>query len=798
MPRPWSIPAVNLSSRQLKWVGNKAARLGDLKRNGVPVPEFHVLPVYTCQKYLQNRDDDSRSDLKQKLAPIINSFTAQNTHSRSIAVRSSARAEDSLRYSFAGQFQSFLNLSEPDQIVDALYAVFQSASALSLQHYPGKSSNHANAMAVILQSMVQPIFSGVLFTKNPLRAGREMLIEYVAASNEQLMQGSMEPFRIRLDRAIQRTDALGPSGPLSKPAYQALLSELARIAEKIEALNREPQDIEWAIDADHRLWILQTRPITAAARSSHIHFDGFGREYTSYFFSERFSTPMSPMGWSLIGKLIEKNAFRDPLWFLGEDFLAKAPQIVNLFCGYPAVRLHVIQKIYSVIPPRFVSQDKKAELLLDRLSYVWWRNLLAALPYLFTRLLCKNLDWLPFFHLHKWRVFNNTCLSQLKAINKVLCTISPDMGRLHLLDQTIGLSDQFLSLHRWSITFADLYYELLLKYVTFFIDKVNGVDLTHKLLTGIANNQTVLANQRLAELAKGFDDVKLERAAWDEYFSAYGHRCESLDISMPTWAESRESMMAFARQIRISGNDTHTGLPFAQKEREAAEQKCRTLLRKRWGRIHSAIFSYLLTRAQNFTLLRENQRDLWHRILAASRQLLLQMAEQMVEQGVLQQPNDIFYLTCSELTQQLQGRWDLETRINNRKKTYAAWSHVITQDPGLPTDIKTRTLAGVAVSQGRVEGFAHIAGSYEEALSAKKDAILVAHCIDPAWTPVFHLVSGLILEVGGVLSHASILAREFGVPAVTSVHNATHVIKQGQHIVLDGTIGFVYLDKEQS
>lgn len=800
MHKPWSIADVQVTPRWTKWVGNKAARLGFLKQLAVPVPSFYVLPVYTCQKYLQHRDETSRLNLARKLNPLLSALTQPGGPAPVFAVRSSARAEDSTQYSFAGQFLSFLHLSETDQIMDALYAVFQSGAALSLRHYPGKAAKQCNDMAVIVQCMIQPVFSGVLFTKNPMHSGDEMLIEYVAASGEQLMQGNVEPFRIRVDRQTRQPADLGPGGMLSEPVYQPLLSNLYQMAEKIETSFGEAQDIEWAIDHQQHLWILQSRAITATSPSAHIMKDRWGREFTSYFFSERFAAPISPMGWSLIGEIIERNAFRDPLWFLGQDRLAKEGHLTNLFSGYPAVRLLLFQKLYSVIPPRFISNDKKTELELNRLTVRWWRSLLRALPYLFSRLLCKNLDWLPFFHLHKWHVFDNICQKRLNAIDKELAGNLPYKAQLRLLTETIELSDAFLSLHRWSITFADLYYELLLKYIAFFIDKETSLDLTHKLLSGLDNNQTVLANQHLAYLAAELGAADAQARAWDDYFAKFGHRSESLDVSVPTWAENRQSIMAFVQQMKRSGNSSPAFLHLAQLEKKATEKLCYERIRSKvGGRLHAYLFKYLLTRAQNFTLLRENQRDLWHRILAKSRAALLQLAEQLLQQGCLNRPHDIFYLTRSELVDWQQEKCNFIERVSKRKTCYEKWS-ASAQQPSIPEAApeNIHILQGVAVSRGRIEGYAHLAGSYEEALSAKKDSILIARSIDPAWTPVFHLVSGLVLEVGGVLSHASILAREFGIPAITSVHGATRLIKQGDHVVVDGNTGTVLLDEDKS
>ncbi len=793
MARSWSIGSHTKAALRTEWTGRKASRLAVLKHHGIRVPDFVVLPTYVCSALTTRSAAADR-----RLLEIIVQFCSKHPSETGYAVRSSALAEDTARYSFAGQFKSLLHLMNPSQILDGIYAVVQSGYTPAENAYPGQMQPSDPAMAVILQPMIAAQFAGVLFTQNPSSADDHMLVEYVHQTGEHLMEGREEPYRIEFKRSSGLPLSHSEKGRLSNPASIELLRTLFLTGLEIEKRLGGPQDIEWAIDSQNRLWIVQARPITASFAQGQRLWDENRIEYVNYFFVERFSGPVSVLGWSLIRDILEKNAFRDPLWFMGFDDLAQAEHLTRISAGLPFSQLRVLQSLYSIIPLRFISEDKKNSLGLMQRSPLWWIALAKATPYLITRLVGKNLDWLPFFHLHKWGTFHRTCQSNLKVIHEA------DLGNCMIaevkeyLNKTIELSDQFLSIHRWSITFADLYYELLSKIIGLAMPLQDRASLAQKLLSGLENNQTVLANLHLLKLQESRYNTPEN---WDEYFSLYGHRSESLDISYPTWTESKSRIVEFGTRLHFAqeGSSNGKSLLHAIQKRKEAELECTGLIansRNPFLRpIYAKIFSYLLSRAQIFTLLRENQRDIWQRILAQSRRLVLHMADHLQRLGILGTASDVFYLTKQELedaTAQTSAQ-TYASLIQQRKEFSAQWS---TSTGNHHTPAAQKIFKGVPVSRGVALGPAYIALTCEQAFAAPKNSVLIARSIDPAWTPVFHQISALVLEVGGVLSHASILAREFGVPSVTSVSHATALIKPGAMVKVDGGAGTIHLVKE--
>jgi pyruvate,water dikinase len=775
------------------WVGLKAARLAQMHRHGLPVPPFMVIPAYTIQTFFQKYHRSS--ELYSSWLSFFTVWRRGYGDDARFAVRSSGAMEDAGDHSFAGQFESVLSLADPKEIWEAVLHCSVAAKKVQANAYIGEPSDTA-AFALMIQLMIPADYSGVLFTQHPVTGQSGIMVEYVPGLSDHLTAGQVNPGRCFLEQVESEADAETMTAQPDWPgAIKRSIPTLVHFAQLIERLFIVPQDIEWAVAQD-RVWILQARPITTMPASEHVRYDAQQNAFTDYFFVERFAAPPSPLGWSLLKPLIEKNAFREPLWFLGFDAWAKSKNVTRLIDGYPYTALPVMQLLYSAIPLRFISRDKKNQLLLYKRQKPWWLHLLRSLPFLCTRLLAKNLLWLPFFHLHKWNIFYEHCRQELESIKGARKDDTTYGQMLTLLVRTRTLSDAFLSLHRWSITFADLYYELLLKYIKLRKPRFDVVTVVHELLSGLEDNQTVLANRYLAHLASLPGQPEDHKELWQRFFEQFGHRSESIDIAMPTWDEKRDTIDSLVRHLALNFQEQEKhSLSHARQKRELAHKECFTHINKRTGPVpavlHRIIFGYLVSRGQIFALLRENQRDIWHRILSTSRQLVLAMSDHAVQQGWLQDRKDIFNCKIDELKllPREESRAALDKKIASRQTRGSHHTLSAMQHP----EQEEHIFYGLGVSHGVATGNAFIAHTYAEALAVPKNAILITRSIDPAWTPVFHSISGLVLEVGGVLSHASILAREFGVPTVTGVTLASQRISSGTRLTLDGTKGHVII-----
>ena len=796
-------------TKKSKLAGAKAARLAVMIEHGIAVPDFLVISTKCYRKYLHRREK-LHGKLKQTLAKSSYAFLLRNSQ-HGLAIRSSAPFEDQQAFSFAGQFKTFLGVKGVDNIADSVVQIWQSALSDNVQTYLDQFgfASMQRSIAVILQRMIKPQLAGIVFTRHPVMNDiNTVVIEVVAGMGEQLVSGRKEPVRIYVDKSTLACAVR--FGQESNPAIKSFVAnknqilQLVRTALKIEKIFGEPQDIEWAIEND-RLWILQARPITNSISKSRNFIDKSGRIWTDYFFVERFNKPLSPLGWSFIKQWIEKNAFREPLWYLGKDKIVTDKKLTILRNGHPYTQLKVFQSLYSVIPLRFISPDKKASLLLTNSSGNSWLALLRSIPFLLSRLFLRDANWIPQVHLNLWQRFETKTMKRLKELHNIRHITTDNYRLLQLFAEAEHLTDQFLSLHRWSITFADIFYVLLDKICEVLLRGSYSPDLLEDMLSGLRENRTVQANLRLANLAtvlslhNGFDK-KL-----NSFLKEFGHRAESLDIAEPTWHENPQLVKNLAAQLHQSGQ-AHNLLKEAKiksKSREEAIDRCKQAITKFNPLLRPVLhFAYMITLryAQEFAVLRENQRDLWHRILQLARLSALKIGDNAVADNVLQQKDDVFFLTKKELYFLFSGRLNSPDLIKEKVRTRKEHLNELTFNWLQKTDktgvqepsARTR-LEGLGVSRGRISGYARLAGCFSEAVHAQKGDILIAHTADPAWTPIFSIIGGLVLEVGGVLSHASIVAREFGLPAITSVPEATKMIRDGDFIEIDGEKGIIQI-----
>jgi len=368
-------------------------------------------------------------------------------------------------------------------------------------------------------------------------------------------------------------------------------------------------------------------------------------------------------------------------------------------------------------------------------------------------------------------------------------------------------------LHRWSITFADVFFVLLLKLIKHWLPQAPETLITD-LLTGLEGNNTVETNLALADLAeKTVTASKDSPRRLRDFLTKYGHRSESLDIAEPCWREDPEAIRRLAAHILETQKSKQIKTEYwnSVQKRQAAEQCCQDRLQCSGFAVRyfrRKIFERVLWYAQKFTLLRENQRNEWHKILFVTRQAVLRLGEMLENQERIPQVNDVFLLSRKELLAHKET-------IPNEALSYAQiltrrneWQQLLKSEQHVPHELTIALqrksalgnrgrLEGLGVSKGLARGRARLASNLQEASLAQAGEILVAHSADPAWTPIFGLLSGLVLEVGGVLSHASIVAREFGLPAVTSVAKATRFIRNGDLIQLDGEKGTVEVLQEE-
>jgi pyruvate,water dikinase len=286
----------------------------------------------------------------------------------------------------------------------------------------------------------------------------------------------------------------------------------------------------------------------------------------------------------------------------------------------------------------------------------------------------------------------------------------------------------------------------------------------------------------------------------------HGYRCPNdAELYHPRWAEAPEQVIELIKSYLFkdeSSNPVRT-----EQSRQQEREKLTDQIAAQLNPIRRWIFHRLLDQAQNKIRLRDNNRSYVTKFLFPVRLLIAELGRRWSAKGWLTSPDDIFFLTLYEIDDLVNSNdlseagKDLVTLVSKRKDAFDYWHTIVAPaalGPGgipLPDTGPTDSfLQGLPASSGRVHGTARIVRSLEEATRLSEGDILVAQSTDPGWTPVFPLVRGLVLEVGGQLSHGAIIAREYGLPAVINVPGAMHFIRDGQTIEVDGSNGRIYLD----
>jgi len=782
------IPRQKAHKKSKALVGGKGFALAQLSHAGFPVPDFFLVTTKARNK---------KKGFVTSLQHFLHKKTWIISGRNPVAARSSAPIEDSAMSSFAGQLDTILNIRSFDELCQSIYHIWDSPQRQNVQHYIKRFSlTKTDDIAVIVQKMVQADFSGVVFTSHPLTNDHSsMLVEIVRGAGENLVSGKKTPVSLWINKENKSVQNCPEQidEDISTFVNSFLFQELFELVISIENHFELPQDIEWSVE-NGTLWILQSRPITTIY--SRIKTDASGQAWTDYFFAERFVKTLSPLGWSIIKKWVLKNAFIEPLWYLGYDYRYQQEKSAKLIHGKPHVRLDLFHHLYESVPSNFISSDKKLALNLSYSSTHWLTALLRSLPAMLSRMVFYDLQWFPLTNLRTWRRFSKWLPFKLDSLKNQMKAKDSLENYKRVFTETESLTDSFLSIHRWSITFADIFASLLQKFLNSLAPATQGVDVID-LLSGLEDNITVKTNMALRASNNRTELLKV--------INKYGYRSESLDIAQPTWSEET---LQIERLWSALKRNKKSRIGSLQKRRQQAERECKLQLKNTFFLIKPfalALYKVLLHFGQEFALLRENQRDSWHKILAVMRKSVMLSGRKLEAHGVLEDANDIFYLNRTELLQTLSGaikpaQFLIEKRKNNSRHQPEESLQQLesTKQHQRYADYNTNSFTGIGVSRGHVIGKVHISRSYQEAFEAQEGDILVAHTADPAWSPVFGLISGLVMETGGVLSHASILAREFGVPTVTSVNHATELFQNGDMVEIDGERGIIKRIKEES
>ncbi len=722
-----------------------------------------------------------------------------------VAVRSSALAEDSQATSFAGQHETFLDIAGSDTLLTAVrrcWASLWSERALAYRrhrsHIPTPLHSHA-VMAVVVQQMVPSAQSGVAFTLDPISGRHDVIIvEAVAGKGEALVGGLATPHRY----VVQQENI----PPTSRDALldSARLATVVCLAQEVEAWAGEPQDIEWALDATGHIHLLQARPITVAgdiateARVTHWTRDNVG---------EVLPDPVTPLSWSVLDPLGNRS-FAGVLRRLGMKDYPSAGMFGRFYD-----RVYLNLSLFQAMMRRFY------------LSYAGWR----AAPRLALTAL-KTLWMLRRLPSERDRVIQ-AIMEQYHAERETdLADLAP-ITLLDLLTDWRRRGAEAMEVHLAVSVMGELFYQALDKLLVRWGD---GMTTAITLTGGLKGVRSAEAGWALATLTRQIcqdqdlrdlvlatatealpdrlSETKAGQALWSQIealLAEHGHSAaQEFELAAPRWRDDPTIILsALQAQVRTADEGPVTDPSTTRLEAVARVEKQLGLL-KRW------LFRYLLSQSQTFSIARENLK--YHFVIAHSRlrDLYLALAAQCVTIGGLTDAHDVFFLTDEEVAGLVKGELtpdESRERVVERRR---AWEMEQTTSPPvalhqLPdgrlrplgeahsvSEMTGDTLHGLAASPGQMVGRARVVLNPADGADLKPGEVLVAPATSPGWAPLFLAAGALVTDIGGMLSHGAIIAREYGLPAVLNVTAATRRIRTGQLIHVDGSRGTIKLLKD--
>ena len=781
-----------------------------------------------------------------------------------VAVRSSATAEDLPSASFAGQQDTYLNVVGAAAVVEAVrncWASLWTDRAVSYRASRGIDPA-AVALAVVVQRMVDATAAGVLFTANPLTGRRhQAVIDASPGLGEAVVSGAVNPDHFVVDpltgRVLERR--LGdkriavrpiPGGgtrtlTLNNGAATACLTdkqaaELAALGRQVEEYFGSPQDIEWAIAGDGRLWLTQSRPITTLFPVPQRASGGEGtRVYLCFSLAQGLTRPLTPMGLAAF-RLIASSVARAAHFDVPEPRRGPSPYAVagqRIYLDLTAVvrsttGRRIVPKVFDVMEARSatvlrkVFEDPRFSVTrrtpLGLLRHVVPAAVHARVPETMLRAVIRPDAALR--RANRWaRGFADsleppagaTALQRLDHAEHLLGTrifsVVPAVLPLAALGfAALGFAGKLLGGGRWD----DL--QVVLRGLP--NDVTTEMDLELWRLAQVIKNdggaRTAVTDRKPAELAHDFRAGLLPavlQAGLARFMGQYGHRAVAeIDVGMPRWSDDPTHILGvLANYLRLADSALAPDIQFsnAAEEAEACVDRLVAQARSR-GRLRGAVVRAALGRARIFAGLRELPKYQLVVGLAEVRKQLALAGAALATAGAVADADDIFFLDLDEARAGLDagtGIADLRDLVARRREEYALElerrhiPRVLLSDGTEPEALPSGDAAASTVP-GALTGSPASAGVVTAAARVILDPvgahlepgeILVAPSTDPGWTPLFLTAGGLVMEMGGSNSHGAVVAREYGIPAVVGVPDATLRLSTGQKITVDGGAGTV-------
>ncbi len=759
--------------------GGKAHGLSTLVRSGANVPLAFVIVGAATTNDIEGLDDAYEAIGGGK-----------------VAVRSSAIGEDGLEASFAGQFDTILNVVGTAAINEAIQLCLKGRA----EAYAADRTSPSGEMAVVVQAMIEPVYAGVIFTADPTTHRRDrIVVDAVAGLGEQLVSGTVQPDHFLTDLSGAIVDRQLSAQPTM--IDDSLVRQLAIEAVGLALAFEQSLDLEWATDAEGAVWWLQARPVTTlgadpnerdipAAKSDIITRCNIGEIMPGAVTPLTQSTTGRGIDRGMQAMMVAAGAARR----IEPDILA-----INSYFGHLFINLSIVARISGAVLGSDVQQigmsicgrpvpELKAtgvQSLPRRLrnAFTYFRYITGAEKRL-REFQARGLG----FSIEAGGTAADTYASITTALPMLDETYDVHMqasagsgaatGALHRIfarDRAPNTSDYT----RIARLFASL-------------GELEGADL-------IAGLREVAAAidahpEHLLQFNKATPDESL---AWlqneqsgeagvvfRQFLADHGHRCfRELEMHQQGW---RDNPLPLVDSFRLS---LSAGQPPERAEKAADASDSETF-----------VVRLLVDQARGAVQRREKTKAILVHVTNQFKVAYRSLADQLVADGLLPEKDLIFFLLHDEIAALLNNDLSMATRARARQKVFPVQSAFRFPDifAGKPEPLGVTPpnetggrIIGNPVSAGIVEGRACVAHTPADAANLQEGDILIAPITDIGWTPYFRLISGLATDIGSSVSHGAVIAREYGLPALVNTGNGTQAIKSGDIIRLDAIDGYI-------
>ncbi|MEG6522344.1 phosphoenolpyruvate synthase [Desulfotomaculum sp. 1211_IL3151] len=850
-------------------VGGKGLKLGELsKLQGIQVPEGFCVTTVGYQKaieqnatfhslldqltWLKVEDRDQIGEISRKIRQIIveveipsdvvkevSYYLSQFGDEHAYAVRSSATAEDLPHASFAGQHDTYLNIIGKEAILQHISKCWASLYTDRAVIYRMQNGfDHSQVyLSVIIQRMVFPQASGILFTADPITSNRKLLaINASFGLGEALVSGlvSADCYKVWEDEIIDKmiatkklaiyglkeggteTQQIEPGQQKTQTLTEQQILQLARIGRQIEAYFGCPQDIEWCL-VDDIFYIVQSRPITTLYPVPEAN-DQENHVYVSVGHQQMMTDPMKPLGMSIFQLTSFGPRYKagGRLFVDVTDNLA-SPDSREILLDAMGQHDPLIKDALKTIIERrdFIKSlpNNKKEPSLNKsntgISSVGFQAQIENDPTIVSDLIKRSQTSIEELKQNiqtkSGSVLLDFILEDIQRLKKILS--DPQSSRVFMaaMDASAWINEK---MKKWlgEKNAADTLSQSVPNNITseMGLALLDVADVIRPYPEIIAYLQHVKDDNFLDKLVK-FNGGQEVQAAIHAYLNKYGMRCVGeIDITKTRWSEKPVTLvpMLLSNIKNFEPNASHRKF---EQGRQAALKKEQELFDRLKqlpdGEQKAKEAKRMIDLIRNFIGYREYPKYGMVNRYFIYKQALLKEAEQLVHAKVIHEKEDIYYLTFEELQEVVRtNKLDYQI-ISKRKEEYKLYKkltppRVITSDGEIiggkyqRENLPAEAIGGLPVSSGVIEGRARVILNMEEADLEDGD-ILVTTFTDPSWTPLFVSIKGLVTEVGGMMTHGAVIAREYGLPAVVGVENATKLIKDGQPIRVHGTEGYI-------